>query len=60
MSNARDNLIAKYCQRKREHDQLETKIRESSLSVMRPFQEKRHEKRRGETRRIPEGHPECG
>lgn len=29
MSNTRENLINKYCQKKREHDQLEKKIRDS-------------------------------
>lgn len=28
MSNTRDNLLAQYCAKKREHDELEVKVRD--------------------------------
>jgi hypothetical protein len=33
-TTTRDNLINKYCQKKREHDNLETRIREGRFGVM--------------------------
>jgi hypothetical protein len=32
-SNARENLVAKYCAKKKEHDTLENKVRESRLPL---------------------------
>ena len=33
MSNARDNLIAQYCKRKKDHDELDKKVRDGFFII---------------------------
>ena len=49
-SNTRDNLVAKYVQKKKEHDALEKKIRDSSSQLYAQIGFKRNDMRKEESK----------